>query len=78
MGSSSTGTGVSVGGSGVSVGAGVSVGGSIVLYDVLSVGAKSYLALANELIARAGGKKGKGAAAADTEAARAASAAAGE
>ncbi len=55
-----------------------SFGKPIVLYDVLSVGAKSYLALANELIARAAGKTGKGAAAADTEAAPAASAAAGE
>ena len=52
-----------------------SFGKPIVLYDVLSVGAKSYLSLAKEVIARKGSRK----AAADTAApAPAASAAGGE
>jgi chromosome partitioning protein len=39
-----------------------SFGKPIVLYDVLSVGAKSYLSLANEVIARNASRKPKGAA----------------
>jgi len=52
-----------------------SFGKPIVLYDILSVGAKSYLSLAKEVIAR--GKKGK-AAASEAPPEPAASAAGGE
>jgi chromosome partitioning protein len=53
-----------------------SFGKPIVLYDILSVGAKSYLSLAREVIAR--GKKGKAAAAPEAPPEPAASAAGGE